>query len=205
MSNIRLNSKELSRWFADKGDYTHNINYDLNEDSTIMDLGGYKGVWAEQMISKYNPNVYIIEPVPEFYNIMKSKFKNNSKIKLLNAGIGKEDKENLIFVNADGTSSNLNNGTSINVKFKKIENVFKYFKLKKIDLVQINIEGDEYWLLEDMIKTGFINNFANIQVQFHLGIENDISRRDDIHKNLSLNGFRNKFNYPFVWESWTKL
>ena len=55
-----------------------------------------------------------------------------------------------------------------------------------------------------MIENKYINKFKNIQIQFHLGVENCIDRRENIHKNLLKNNFKNKFNYPFVWESWTK-
>ncbi len=53
-----------------------------------------------------------------------------------------------------------------------------------------------------MLETGVIKKFKNIQVQFHMGIDGDIERRDKIHEGLKNNGFKIKFNYPFVWESW---
>ena len=204
MTNLILNSEMVSKWFADNGDYTHNINYDLNENSTIMDLGGYTGVWAQQMIDKYNPNVYILEPVPVFYEGMVSKFSNNNKVRLMNVGISTEDKDGFIFMSGDGTSSNLKNGQSISVKFNSIETVLEKWGLNKIDLIQINIEGDEYPVLEHMLKTGSITRFKNVQIQFHLGIENDVERRNKICEGLIKIGFKNNFDYPFVWESWTK-
>jgi len=204
MSNLTLNNIEIVRWFNDRGDYTHNITYDLNENSTIMDLGGYTGVWAQQMIDKYNPKVFILEPVPVFYNGMVSKFIDNPKVKLLNVGVGIEDSDGVIFIGGDGTSSNLNSGEKINVRFNTIDTILNHFKLKEVDLIQINIEGDEYPLLENMIETGSVNKFKNIQIQFHLGIENDIERRNKIRNDLTKNGFKNKFDYPFVWESWYK-
>jgi FkbM family methyltransferase len=204
MSNISLNSNEIGRWFNDRGDYTHNITYDLNENSIIMDLGGYTGVWVQQMIEKYNPNVYILEPVPSFYDGMVSKFKNNPKVRLLNAGVGIEDREGIIYMNGDGSSSNLTNGDNINVKFNTLETILNNFGLEYVDLIQINIEGDEYSLLENMILTGLINKFKNIQIQFHLGIENDVERREKIRNNLLDNGFKIKFDYPFFWEAWCK-
>lgn len=204
MSRLTLNKESLIKWFRDNGDYTHNINYDLNEDSVIMDLGGYTGVWAQQMVEKYNLNVYILEPVINFYEGMTTKFSNNNKIHLMNVGIGIEDKDGLIFMNGDGTSSNLANGKSINVRFNTIETVLEKWNLNEVDLIQINIEGDEYSILERMLETSSINKFKNIQVQFHLGIENDIERRNKIRDGLIANGFKNNFDYPFVWESWGK-
>jgi FkbM family methyltransferase len=198
------NRNEMVRWFKDNGDNTHNITYDLTENSTIMDLGGYTGVWAQQMIEKYNPNVYILEPVTKFYEGMVNKFSSNPKTHLMNVGISTEDKEGTIFINGDATSSNLTNGESIIVKFNTIETVLAKWGLTEVDLIQINIEGDEYPLLENMLETGIVNKFKNIQIQFHLGVENDVERRNKIRNGLILNGFKNNFDYPFVWESWYK-
>jgi FkbM family methyltransferase len=198
------NSEEITKWFRDNGDYTHNINYELTENSVIMDLGGYTGVWAQQMIDKYNPNVYILEPVTSFYEGMIARFSTNNKVNLINVGVGVEDKDGFIFMSGDGTSSNLTSGESINVKFNTIDTILEKWNLNEVDLIQINIEGDEYLLLEHMLKTGSINKFKNIQVQFHLGIENDIERRNKIRDGLTANGFKNNFDYPFVWESWGK-
>jgi FkbM family methyltransferase len=198
------NSDEIIKWFTDNGDNTHNITYDLTDKSVIIDLGGYEGVWAQQMIDKYNPNVYILEPVTKFYESMVNRFSNNNKVHLLNVGIGTEDKDGFIFMSGDATSSNLAEGESVSVKFNSIDTILEKWSLDEVDLIQINIEGDEYPLLEHMLGTGSINKFKNIQVQFHLGIENDVERREKIRDGLTKNGFKNNFNYPFVWESWGK-
>ena len=198
------NNNEISNWFRDNGDYTHNINYNLNEDSIIIDLGGYTGVWAQQMIDRYNPNVYILEPVPIFYEGMVDKFLTNNKVNLMNVGVGVEDKDGFIFMSGDGTSSNLAIGESISVKFNTIDTILEEWGLNEVDLIQINIEGDEYSILEKMIENGSINKFNNIQVQFHLGIENCVERREKIRNGFIKNGFKNNFDYAFVWESWGK-
>jgi FkbM family methyltransferase len=200
----------IQKWFRDGGDHTHNITYDLNENSVVMDLGGYTGRWAQQMINKYNPNMYILEPIGEFYNVMVDKFRSNNKVRLMNVGASTENKTDELFMSddpleGDGTSSTLKDGKSVEVQFYNIETILNKWNLNIVDLIQINIEGDEYPLLEDMLKTGVINKFKNIQIQFHLGINGDKERRDKIREGLENNGFKEKFNYPFVWESWYKL
>jgi FkbM family methyltransferase len=200
---LTLNSEELSKWFNDNGDQTHNLDYPLTEDSIVMDLGGFKGIWASQIINLYNPNVYIIEPIYDYHNYMVNKFADNNKVKLMNVGVSDEDKEDIIFINADSSSFN-SDGTAENVKLLTMESIFNKWNLKKVDLLQINIEGGEYLLLENMLETGSINKFKNIQIQFHLGVENDIERRFNIQEGLSKNDFKIKFEYPFVWESWGK-
>ena len=204
MNNLTLNKNEVQRWFADKGDYTHNITYDLNEDSVVMDLGGFTGLWAKQIIGKYNPNMYIIEPIYEFYNGMVKTFEDNDKVHLLNVAAGTENKNSTIYLNGDATSANLNTGVGVDIEYNTMEKLLEEFEVDSVDLIQINIEGDEYPLLEDMLKTGMVNKFKNIQIQFHNGIDNHIERRNNIRRGLSDNRYPEKFNYEFVWESWTK-
>lgn len=208
---MRQNIDSLNRWFSDKGDYTHNLNYDLNENSTIIDLGGFKGLWVDEILKKFNPiipNIILIEPVPEFYNYLVVKFKNYEKIKVLNYGVSTDKYECVkpLYESTDGSSTNFKNanGNSIEIKTLPIEKILQDIGVNQVDLLQINIEGDEYGLMEHMIKEDIIQKFNNIQVQFHLGIENDQERRDIIQKELISKGFKNKFNYPFVWESWYK-
>lgn len=197
-----MNNDAIYKWFNDNGDYTHNLNYNLNEDSVVIELGGYKGIWVDQISSKYNSNIYVIEPLLEYYNFMKEKFKSNQKINLLNVGISIDNKKGIIYTNQDGSSSNINNGKPIEVEFNTIETLFEKWNISKADLIQINIEGDEYSLLENMIETGMIYKFKNIQIQFHLFINDCTKRRNNIQEYLKNNGFTINFNYPFVWESW---
>ncbi len=204
MSNLTLNTQEIGKWFRDRGDYTHNLNYNLNKDSVVMDLGGYTGVWAQQIIDKYDPNMYILEPIEKFYDGMVDRFSDNNKVHLMKVGASVKNKTDKLFMSGDGTSSNLKSGESVDVEFNSIKTILEKWNLDNVDLIQINIEGDEYPLLENMLKTGIINKFKNIQIQFHLGIRGDRERRDKIHKGFKENGFKEKFNYPFVWESWTK-
>ena len=197
---------EIQKWFRDRGDHTHNITYDLNENSVVIDLGGYTGVWGQQIINKYNPNMYILEPIEQFYNVLVDKFSSNNKVHLMNVGVSTENKMDKLFVSSDASSSTFNSHhAAVDVEFYNMETILNKWNLNVVDLIQINIEGDEYPLLEDMLKTGLINKFKNIQIQFHLGIDGDRERRDKIREGLKENGFKEKFNYPFVWESWYKL
>ena len=200
-----FNDIQIRRWFNDNGDYTHNINYDLTDKSIVIDLGGYTGVWVKQIVDKYNPFVYVLEPVGNFYNVLNEKFRNNDKVITINSGISKDNKSGVLFLDNDGTSSLCEHGESVNVNFINMQKLFDDNGISNVDLLQINIEGDEYDLLDDLIENGIIVKFDNIQIQFHNNIKEHVFRRDKIQKGLISNGFKNKFNYPFVWESWTKI
>jgi FkbM family methyltransferase len=208
---MRQDITSLNQWFADNGDYTHNINYELNENSVVIDLGGYYGLWVDEILKKNNPNIpniILVEPVPEFYNHLVTKYQQNEKIKVMNVGVSTDNNETTktLYVSSDGSSTNFNSNVKsvIQIKTLPIDKILTDNNINQVDLLQINIEGDEYGLMEYMIESGIIDKFKNIQIQFHLGIENDVERRINIQKNLISKGFKNKFDYPFVWESWEK-
>lgn len=204
MPNLYLNIPQLQRWQENNGDYTHSLNYELNENSTVIDLGGYTGEWAKEIINRYNCNVYLVEPVEESYKILLEKFRSNSKVHILKVGIGVEDTEKVMYVNGDGTSFNIETGEAITVEIRTIESVLNQWNLKEVDLLQVNIEGDEYELLQHMIDTELIDRFKNLQIQFHLGIKDAVAKHESICEGLIKRGFRIKYSYPFVWEAWTK-
>ena len=75
--------------------------------------------------------------------------------------------------------------------------------INKIDLIQINIEGGEYDLLEWMIETGYILNVQNIQIQFHDKKEiNAEKRMKDIQLALKRTHICEQAYRPYVWEKW---
>ena len=207
MPDLKLSQSNLQNWWKDDGDRTLLLNYDLNENSVVLDLGGYLGIWAEQIIQRFNPNMYIIEPVPSFYNAMSDKFLHNSKVRLLNIGIGTCASKRFIYINDDSTSSNISNANEqkIEAEFYDINVILEKFGLSSVDLLQMNIEGDEYDVLEHMISSGGVDKIENMHIQFHLGIDDDIQRRFNIQDALHKRGFKKNWEYPFVWESWSKI
>ena len=54
-----LLSKEINQWYDDNGDKTHRLNYDLDENAIVFDLGGYEGQWSSDIFSKYCCHIYI--------------------------------------------------------------------------------------------------------------------------------------------------
>jgi len=77
--NDKIQAQRVISWFADKGDETLRLDYDLDENSTVFDIGGYKGEFARDIFCKYNCNIYIFEPLKDFFEISKKRFINNKK------------------------------------------------------------------------------------------------------------------------------
>lgn len=198
-----INQESNVKWFADNGNYTHAINYDINENSMVIDIGGYMGLWVDLIIDKYNPYITIVEPIKEFYNELIKKFINNPKVKVLNYGISNVNKIDYLYLNGDGTSKYITNSTPVEVNFITIEKLLGIINRESVELVQINIEGEEFPLLENMIESGSVLKFDNIQVQFHTFIDGAFEKRINIQNKLEENNFKKLYDYPFVFEAWS--
>jgi FkbM family methyltransferase len=195
-------------WKADKGDEVLIVDYPLTEESQVIELGGYHGLWTKQVSHKFNCNILAIEPIPDFYNKMINNFTNLSnrgKIKTENFGISSEEKEITFSISEDATSSYLTSLKQIKITCHTLEYYLQKYNIDKVDLLQINIEGEEYPLLESWIKSKIINKVRYLQVQYHKYGENYEIRRSNIQHNLTDLGFKLKYDYPFVWESWENI
>lgn len=195
------NAHEVQRFFSDYGDTTVRLNYDLNENSIVFDLGFYMGDFTEKIINKYDCFVYGYEPIQKYYDASLHKFQNNPKIKIFNYGLGNCTETVKIVDSADSSSiyqEIFDDFTVINIV--DISDEISNLKIEKIDLMKINIEGSEYTLLDRMIKSGIIGIVDNLQIQFHKEHETEITR-DYIQSHLK-NTHNLTYNYTYVWENW---
>ncbi len=189
------------KWVEDKGDQKLRLNYNLNSQSIVFDLGGYEGGFAENIYEKYGSVIYIFEPVEEFYKQIVKRFKNNQKIKIFNFGLSNKYCEVEINLGADGSSLFVGSGDKETVILKDIVSFLNEHKIYKIDLLKINIEGGEFEVVPALIQSGFVENITDIQIQFHTFIENAKQRRNEIRKNLSKT-HQLTYDYWFIWENW---
>lgn len=196
-----FNQIEFDRWISERGDSIHRLNYSLDENSIVFDLGGYKGDWAAQILKRYKSNIYIFEPVDNFYKIITSRFSGNTKIKSFKFGLGDKEENINICLTSDSSSVFNVDGEKETIQLKSLVDFLDENKIDYIDLIKINIEGGEYDLLEDLIKNDKAKNIKNIQVQFHRFIPDCIERRKRIREEL-LKTHELTYDYEFVWENW---
>jgi FkbM family methyltransferase len=193
----------IEQWINDNGDNTHRLNYNLNNNSIVFDLGGYIGWFTEQINNKYGSKIYCFEPIKEFYVELQNKFIANKNIFVFQLAISDENKKEIIYVNNDASSIFQKTGQPVEIDCVTLDKVMLDNNINYIDLIKINIEGAEYSLLEYMIKNDLIKKCNNIQVQFHNFIEHYDLRHDYIRYELEKTHYLT-YNYPFVWENWTK-
>ena len=56
----------VRQWYIDGGDYELRFNYNLVEESIVLDLGGYQGQFASDLFSRYRCRIFVFEPVRKF-------------------------------------------------------------------------------------------------------------------------------------------
>jgi len=194
---------EQEKWEKDNGDFTKILDYPLNENSQIIELGGYIGEWLSKVVTKFNPKVLVIEPVPYFYNSLTRDFSHNKKIIFENSAISTEYKKIKLHVRGSATSESIKvSNFVIEVESYPISYYLEKHKIEKVDLVQINIECEEFPLLLNWIESEVLNNIKYIQVQFHTFCEDYQKRYDLIAEGLQKRGFKIRYRYGFVWEAW---
>jgi hypothetical protein len=99
------------------------------------------------------------------------------------------------------SSSHIEGGDRERVEMVDVVAFHRLYSRPEVDLCKINVEGDEYRLLNRMIDGGIIGSFKELQIQFH--ILNADSERDYIEIQSKLcRTHRQTWRYPFVWENW---
>jgi FkbM family methyltransferase len=195
----------IRQWKRDRANHTLRYKYPLDENSTVLDVGGYRGDFAEEMVNRFGCKVIVFEPMPSFYEHCSVRFKDQPKVTVMNYGLGSCDETLQLSESDDASSFHRTNVASkfVEARLRDAETVWAELGLADVDLIKVNIEGGEYPLLPHLIHSGLIERIKHVQVQFHDFVEDAPSRRNEIRSQLA-NTHDEQWCYTFVWESWKR-
>jgi FkbM family methyltransferase len=143
------------------------LKHNLTKDSLVFEVGGWLGYFSEAIIKEFDCTVYIFEPVKSTYDNLVEKYKNNQKVKVFNFGLDNFTGTKQINICGDGTSLYKTETSNYeNVIFLNINDFFKQYDIKSVDLVELNCEGSEYNILQE-ISVDNLNKINKLQIQFH--------------------------------------
>ena len=196
-----LRKKRITSWFRNNGDKTLRLDYALNENSIVFDIGGYEGEWAESIFSRYRCTIHVFEPVEEFANGIRRRFFKNPGIVVHQFCLSDSNWTIKLALDKDSTSAFKPAKTVVDAQSVEAAKFFADNNIKFIDLMKINIEGGEYDLLDYLLEIGWVSNIRDIQVQFHDFIPDAKIRMAEIQKRLSIT-HELTYQYIFVWENW---
>lgn len=204
LANALRLSKSNKLWFRDHGNETLRLDYDgLNQDSLVLDLGGYRGQWASDIFAKYLSNIHVFEPIPVYADLIERRFKKNDKIHVHRFGLSNRSAVIPITVKEDA-SSHIRAARGLPVQVIDIVDCLKELEIEEVDLIKINIEGAEYDLLDRLLEANLIRRFKNIQIQFHDFVNNASERMRAIQEHLAKTHSLT-YQYRFVFENWKRL
>jgi FkbM family methyltransferase len=193
----------IAKWYREGGEKTLRFHYPLTNESTVFDVGGYRGNFVREIVARYDPHVYVFEPVPEFFEQLVKEFGANPKAKMYNYGLSDCDSISQMLLAGESSTIYTAGEIQATVQLRDIQTVVQELGITRIDLIKINIEGGEYKLLRRMLATGLVSICQDIQVQFHTFYPKSGRLRSEIRNALQETHFA-AYDYPFVWENWRK-
>ena len=192
-----------AKWVAAEGDKTLRLNYPLNRNSIVFDVGGFEGQWASDIFSRYLCRIHIFEPVPEFASGIARRFAANDRIKVHAHALGASPGDITLTVKGDASSVHLLGDRRLLIHVVSPESVLEAEGIHEVALMKVNIEGAEYDLLEHLLTVGLIDCICELQVQFHDFLPEAEARMIAIQKRLAKT-HNLTYQFPFIWENWKR-
>ena len=148
------------------------LDYINEKISTVIDIGANLGIFS--IASKLHfPETIIIafEPNPNVFKILEK----NSKVfnyKCVKKGIGsKKTKCKLIEGGSHGELTSIDENENGNIEVISLDCIFDLYNIKYIDLLKMDIEGNEYNVLSNCNK---LNSIKYITIEYHNSTPKDI-------------------------------
>lgn len=195
---MKIKPADSKTWYQQNGNNTYRINYDLNKNSVVVDLGARIGEWSDLIRQKYGCNVYCFEAIKEFSEQLKLKsysvfnYAVVDRFGTVDLGIF-ESEASVLY---DGCDTN----KILTVDSIPASEIFNLINKNEIDLIKINVEGAEYGILNNLIDNNLVQKIKSIQVQFHI-IKNYETQYNYIVEKLGQT-HKITWRFPFVWENW---
>lgn len=200
------NAVAVNKWIVDRGDSTLRLDYPLTSDSVVLDIGGFKGDFAERISNKFKCTIHIFEPMKAAARYIGNRAKKNPKVFVHPVGVGGKTEDITIYIPKGKDEATMHPGDTEVAKEEQIKvvdvvDVINNVDAEHIDLMKLNIEGAEFDLLDRLIEKGLHKKVTDIQIQFHKIADDSEERRDKIRQKLSMTHWCT-WDYPFVWENW---
>lgn len=166
-------------------------NY-INENSIILDLGSNKGEFSKEIVKKHDCKAYGIEANPNIIRNIES-----DKIQIHNIAISNKNGKISINIPKDGDASTTfhEKSDSVEVDCITIERFMEKKDIEILDLLKIDIEGEEIKLIRGSIDT-LTSCVKQISVEYHDFMDESLKKDvKKVDRMIRKNGFgRMKFS-----------
>lgn len=119
-----------------------NIKEKLKEKKIFFDLGAYQGDSAISLADEFNPKIiYSFEPQEKNFSILKKNAIKDSRICPVKLGLSNKAQES--FITNEGSGSKISNSKGEKIEISTIDSFCSQNNIEKIDLIKMDIEGEE--------------------------------------------------------------
>lgn len=191
---VTLNEQSQSLWQSQHLEHLR-YEYDLSPDDIVIDIGAYRGEWAEQILERYGCKLVVVEPTDNITQHMAF-----AGTEVINKAAWLFDGR-LRFGGAYYYTSAFEDPVTEYECFD-VNSLLRRFD--EIALVKMNIEGAEYDLLEHIYRGGLMPRIRDLQVQFHLIEGEDSLLRYEVVSELLLETHSPTWRYMHCWENWRR-
>ena len=146
-----------------------NLEWPIDESSTVWEVGSYRGRWALQICRKYNSSIFCFEPQIWAWDVTRNVLAGY-RATVENYALGIEDGIFTMSNHETDGCSFVRDGANGKGYMREISEVKHQLDVDIIDLMLMNIEGYEYQLIPHMFKNGIYPRY--LSVQFHRYDEN---------------------------------
>ncbi len=152
----------------------HYIRKLLDTNSIIVDLGGHKGEFSSKISEEHNCMCHTVEAHPYHFR----RIKESDKVKKHNHAVVGNEGETFLYLSHNPESHTVikpKEGThrKIKVNSTTLKSFIHRVKLKKVDLLKVDIEGSEIELF-DSTPAPIIKSIKQITIEFHDFIDSEL-------------------------------
>lgn len=154
---------------------------------TVLDLGANQGLFTYLMVTRGAEKIYAVEAVKKCCDNMRKMFKDNDNVIIINKAVSDYNSQVKIFVNKANTTvscrdidkckkhlpNSIDGYEEFFVDGITINELIKQQRIDKIDLMKVDIEGDEY-LLFDTITYKNLSRIENMIIEYHHNYNNEL-------------------------------
>lgn len=206
LDTIHHYSPEVEKRYKEEDPYDEKrVTYPLNENSFVIDIGGFTGDWASRIFCRYGCFVDVYEPHPELSEKCARLFYGNSKVHTFAYALSDVDATmNFYGDNMLGSLFKHSTGKSHIVPVHRTATIFKEkYNAREIDLLKINAEGAEYAIIQDLLDNWDIRRIKNIQIQFHVQVPESEKLMKELQYRLSIT-HKKTWGYDLIFENWQR-
>lgn len=174
----------------------------LNSGALVLDIGSYKGYYAQKIIKK-NPGIQVemYEPIKEYSDFSRLLLKD-ANVNVYPVAVTADGKPVLFFIDGPGTSARNTVGANFEESVCPSVSIESLIETHgQIDLIKLNIEGAEFEILEQLIKVNKLAFFNSFLIQFHNIEESSASKVEKIRKELT-KSHHCVFQVDWKWDLW---